>query len=74
MSFDLNAGGPYCKSKNHILGAIGSLNRMSYLGKQQRAVGQLRYMFRMCNYIIRNSATNGQCDYDPLNSREVGLY
>lgn len=52
MSFDLNAGGPYCKSKNHILGAIGSLNRMSYLGKQQRAVGQLRYMFSM--YVLYN--------------------
>ena len=48
MSFDLNAGGPYCKSKNHILGAIDSFNRMSYLGKQQKAVGQLRYMFSMC--------------------------
>ena len=48
MSFDLNTSGPYCKSKNHILGAVGSFNRMSYLGKEQRSVGQLRYMFSIC--------------------------
>lgn len=34
MGFDSNTGDPYPRSNNHILGAIGSPNRMNYLRKQ----------------------------------------